>query len=98
MGFFIQARAESNQNSTSSIVGVWTPLNTNMARTATCNGVDGVSDHQHRHTLLWLLSIILFYLDLYITTINIHGYHVTTVVFILCNHIESIWKCVIVNM
>ena len=47
-GFFIQARAESNQGSTASIVGVWTPLNTTMTRTATCNGVDGVS---YLHTL-----------------------------------------------
>jgi len=43
LGFFIQARAESNQESTASIVGVWTPLNTTMARTAICNGVNGVS-------------------------------------------------------
>ncbi|XP_065905954.1 ferric-chelate reductase 1-like [Dysidea avara] len=41
LGFFIQARVENNQGSTTSIVGVWTPLNTTMARTATCNGVDG---------------------------------------------------------
>jgi len=43
IGFFIQARAESSQESVTSIVGIWTPLNTTMARTATCNGVDGVS-------------------------------------------------------
>ena len=43
IGFFIQARAESNQESVNSIVGVWTPLNTTMARRATCNGVNGVS-------------------------------------------------------
>ena len=49
-GFFIQARAESNQDFTSSIVGVWTPLDPDLARTATCNGVDGVSDHTHLHT------------------------------------------------
>ncbi|XP_065905952.1 putative ferric-chelate reductase 1 [Dysidea avara] len=40
-GFFIQARTESNQESTAGIVGVWTPLNTTMTRTATCNGMDG---------------------------------------------------------
>jgi len=43
IGFFIQARAERNQESTASIVGVWTPLNVTMARRATCNGVNGVS-------------------------------------------------------
>ena len=43
LGFFIQARTESNQESVTSIVGIWTPLNTMMARTAICNGVDGVS-------------------------------------------------------
>ena len=44
IGFFIQARTENNQDLTSSIVGVWTPLD-NLARRATCNGVNGVSDH-----------------------------------------------------
>ena len=42
-GFFIQARNESHQDSVESIVGVWTPLMSDMARTAICNGVDGVS-------------------------------------------------------
>ena len=50
LGFFIQARIENNQGSTTSIVGVWTPLNTTMARTATCNGVDGVSYFTQRCT------------------------------------------------
>ncbi|XP_065905953.1 uncharacterized protein [Dysidea avara] len=40
IGFFIQARVESDQGS-NSIVGIWTPLNTTMARRATCNRVDG---------------------------------------------------------
>ena len=44
IGFFIQARTENNQDLTSSIVGVWTPLD-NLARRARCNGVNGVSDH-----------------------------------------------------
>ena len=40
-GFFIQARAEKDQESVSSIVGTWNPLNTE-ARTQKCNDVNGV--------------------------------------------------------
>ena len=53
LGFFIQARVENNQGSTASIVGVWTPLNT-TARTARCNGVDGVS-YLHTRFCSWIL-------------------------------------------
>ena len=42
-GFFIQARAENNQDSVSSVVGTWTPMN-NEARTVQCNDHDGVSE------------------------------------------------------
>ena len=41
-GFLIQARAQSNQDSRDSIVGVWTPSN-GEAKTTQCNGVNGVS-------------------------------------------------------
>jgi len=49
-GFFIQARAETDQDSVSSIVGTWKPLNT-QARTQECNNVEEVSEL----TLLWYL-------------------------------------------
>ena len=42
-GFFIQARAESNQDSVNSIVGTWTPTN-NAAKTVRCNNDDRVSE------------------------------------------------------
>ena len=41
-GFFIQARAEKDQESVSSIVGTWNPLNTE-ARTQNCNNVKKVN-------------------------------------------------------
>ena len=40
-GFFIQARAEKDQHSESSIVGKWTPLNSH-AKTVECNKVKEV--------------------------------------------------------
>lgn len=43
-GFFIQARAESNQDSQNSIVGVWAPISgRSEAKTIRCNA-DDVSD------------------------------------------------------
>ena len=41
-GFFIQARAENDQDSVSSIVGTWTPVD-NTAKTIRCNDNDRVS-------------------------------------------------------
>ena len=56
-GFFIQARAEHDQGSVTSIVGTWRPMNSE-AKTARCNQVDGVS---------WLV----FVCCLYTTTLRI---------------------------
>ena len=39
-GFFVQARTESNSDSLSSIVGTWTPVMPDEARTVPCNGAD----------------------------------------------------------
>jgi len=64
-GFFIQARAESNQNDESSIVGMWTPMN-DEAQIVQCNGVNGVSLHYTSD----INSTLLFSLQAAITHTN----------------------------
>ena len=50
-GFFIQARAENNQTSQTSIVGTW-ESKVFEARTVQCNGNIGVSPHVYFIVLL----------------------------------------------